>query len=65
MVLPWVPLTAMVRRSAQMAASRADRASTGTDRSRAPATSGLSGGTAVEMATASSRSWAGPRWAAS
>ena len=53
-VFPWVPLTATVRRSPQMAARIRGP---GQHRHRAgagrPTTSGLSAGTAVEMATKS------------
>ena len=52
-VLPWVPATARVRRWAAMAASRTVRRTTGMPRRRASTTSGLSSGTAVEMATSS------------
>ena len=52
-VLPWVPATARAFRSAAMAASRVVRRTTGTPRRWASTTSGLSSGTAVEMATRS------------
>ena len=55
-VFPWVPATARDFRWAAMAASRAVRRTTATPRRRASATSGLSSGTAVEMATSSTSS---------
>ncbi len=52
-VLPWVPATATVRRTEAMAVRISARRSTRRPRSRAATTSGLVGGMAVEMATAS------------
>ena len=50
-VLPWVPVTAIVGRSALSSPSRSARCSSRRPRSRAAARSGLSAGMAVETTT--------------
>ena len=47
-VLPWVPATAIVRRSPESSPSSRARGHSGIPRSRAPARSGFSGATALE-----------------